>query len=471
METAIVWFREDLRLEDNAAWHAAVSSGRAVLPVYIDDTAEGGAGAGYGGAARWWLHHALADLQRRLRACGAELVFRRGVAYAELKALIAASGAVAVYWNRRYDPDGIAIDAACKRQLKEAGLEVSSHNSALLREPWQVATQAGNPYRVYTPYARSCAALADAEPLPAPGNVRPAPVAVAQVTLEDLGLLPRVPWDGGLADFWQVTRAAGLARLHDFVERSVPQYGANRDLPFTDGTSRLSPYLRWGMIGPREVAAILRPAMHTEGGKTFYRELIWREFAYHVLYHFPHTLTHPLQEKFAGFPWQEDAVALKAWQRGRTGYPLVDAGMRQLWQTGWMHNRVRMVVASFLVKHLLISWQEGAAWFMDTLVDADYASNTLGWQWAGGCGADAAPYFRIFNPITQSEKFDPEGEYIRRYVPELSKVSSARIHQPWQMSMGEQVRAGCRMGEDYPAPVIEHGAGRQRALAALATLK
>lgn len=464
----MVWFRKDLRLEDNPAWQAAVERGVPVVPLYIVDT--GGQPWAVGAASRWWLHHALNDLSDQLRDAGSRLIVRAGDSERELEDVLQACGATAVFWNRRYDAHGMQTDGRIKTTLRQRGLTVRSFNASLLREPWEVATQAGRAYQVFTPYSRQCATMVDAEPQVSRGQPRLPSAWPASLQIGELRLLPTTPWDAGLQASWTVSRRAAWQRFDAFSERALAGYADGRDEPAQDGTSRLSPYLHWGMIGPREVAARLRSLPDGKGRQVFYRELIWREFAYHVLYHFPHTSDQPLQARFSAFPWLEDAASLRAWQRGLTGYPLVDAGMRQLWQTGWMHNRVRMVVASFLVKHLLQSWLLGARWFWDTLVDADLASNTLGWQWAGGCGADAAPYFRIFNPITQSQKFDPAGHYIRRYVPELAQLPKDLLHEPWRMSASQQARYGCRLGEDYPLPIVEHRFARERALSALERL-
>lgn len=469
-QSAIHWFRNDLRLDDNAAWSAAVQSGAAVLPVYI--FAEGEAdGWELGGASRWWLHHALADLDQQLNAIGSRLILRRGNSEEELERLVHESGAAAVYWNRNYEVSRTQRDARIKERLKENGIQATSCSSYLLFEPWQVATQAGQPYKVYTPFSRQCANQPIKSAIANPGKPGVPEAWPESLSLEELELLPTVAWDKGFYESWNPTRAGGLARLEQFLHTSVRQYSDARNFPAEDGTSRLSPYLRWGQVGAREVFQRLKDSPASEGRTCYHRELVWREFGWHVIYHFPATADQPLQPKFRDFPWRSDSHQLEAWQRGQTGYPLVDAGMRQLWTTGWMHNRVRMVVASFLVKHLLISWHAGAKWFWDTLVDSDLASNSLGWQWAGGCGADAAPYFRIFNPITQSQKFDPEGNYIRRFVPELRNVPEKWIHTPWEMPLREQLSAGCRIGENYPAPIIDHKEGRERALKALESTK
>jgi deoxyribodipyrimidine photo-lyase len=440
------------------------------VPVFIWAPEECGAWAP-GGASRWWLHHALEDLRQQLEAAGSRLVLRTGESEAELFRLAGECGATAVYWNRCYEPYRMRVDGRIKSRLKETGLEAWSGNASLLREPWEVASQSGNAYKVYTPYAKACAKMKDPGVVAGDAKPCPPPAWPQSLSIDDLGLLPGIRWDKGIGAAWVPTREGGLERLRSFLRQAVTAYSTDRDFPAIDGTSRLSPYLHWGQLGVREVVTAIRKCSGGSGLETFYRELIWREFAWHVLYHFPDTPEKPLQTKFAGFPWVKDRKDLEAWQRGRTGYPVVDAGMRQLWQTGWMHNRVRMIVASFLVKHLLHSWRDGADWFWDTLVDADLASNTLGWQWAGGCGADAAPYFRIFNPITQGEKFDGSGEYIRHYVPELKAVPDAYLNKPWEMPGQVQEASGCRIGLDYPEPVIEHKAGRERALDALQSIK
>ncbi|MGC9450734.1 MAG: cryptochrome/photolyase family protein [Oceanipulchritudo sp.] len=470
METAIIWFRQDLRIRDNPAWERAAAKGEAVIPLYIWSPEEGGPWSP-GGASRWWLHHALADLAGQLKDLGLRLICRCGASEGELFRLVGETGARSVYWNRCYEPHRMRMDGRIKARLKEEGLEAWSGNAALLREPWEVATQAGKAYKVYTPYAKACAKRADPPPLASSGKPLAPGKWPESLSLDALGLLPGIGWHEGMAQFWNPSREAGLGRLKAFLQHRAGKYDGDRDIPCLDGTSRLSPYLHWGQIGPREVAAAIREQPDGKGYKTFHRELVWREFAYHVLYHFPDTPDSALQTKFRDFPWRRDPQLLRAWQCGKTGYPIVDAGMRQLWKTGWMHNRVRMIVASFLVKHLLHSWEEGARWFWDTLVDADLASNTLGWQWAGGCGADAAPYFRIFNPMTQSAKFDPDGKYIREYVPELKKVPDGHVHTPWEMPPDLQKTCGCVIGSDYPAPVIDHKEGRQRALAALESLR
>jgi len=478
MGATIVWFRQDLRLQDNPALAAAQRNGGAVLPVYIlDETGEGDWPAG--GASRWWLHHSLASLDASLRARGSRLLLAKGESRAVLRSLVKQTGAGAVYWNRRYEPGRLARDKTLKADLAASGLDVESFNAALLFEPHTVKNKAGGPFQVFTPFWRHCLTLPVDVPVRLPAGDFSAPVRwPASLELAALKLLPTIKWAGGLAAAWEPGEAAALKRLKKFTAGAMTDYAEQRDRPDTAGTSALSPYLHFGEIGPRQVWAAVRtrskdsgvfPA--SRGGQVFLSEVGWREFAYHLLFYFPRTPGEPLHKEFAAFPWRKDAGQLRAWQQGRTGYPMVDAGMRQLWATGWMHNRVRMIVASFLVKHLQLSWQEGAAWFWDTLVDADLASNTLGWQWSAGCGADAAPYFRIFNPLLQGAKFDPEGNYVRHWVPELAKLPAEFIHQPWEAPLHVLAEAGVGLGREYPQPMVDHGEARAAALTALKSIR
>ena len=478
MTPTIVWFRQDLRLQDNPALTAAMLRGGPVVPVYLLDEAGEGRWP-LGGASRWWLHHSLAALDVALRERGSRLVLAQGESGAGLRGLIKSTGATAVYWNRRYEPAVIARDKDLKAGLIEAGVEARSFNAALLFEPHTVQNKAGGPFQVFTPYWKHCQALA----VEAPVKLAAGPIAAParwpkSLAVDELAMLPTLKWDAGFAARWQPGEAGALKRLKKFIAGPMAGYAEQRNLPDVDGTSALSPHLHFGDIGPRQIWAAVRalskdsgvfPA--NRGAQVFLTEVGWREFAHHLLYHFPSTPERPLRADFAAFPWRKDAKQLRMWQRGLTGYPIVDAGMRQLWTTGWMHNRVRMIVASFLVKHLRLSWQEGAGWFWDTLVDADLAANTLGWQWSAGCGADAAPYFRIFNPILQGGKFDPEGRYVRRWVPELAKLPVEFIHQPWEAPMDVLAEAGLTLGRDYPHPMVDHGEARAAALAALKAMR
>jgi deoxyribodipyrimidine photo-lyase len=476
VHTAIIWFRRDLRLGDNPALQRACQAAQRLIPLYIDESPSDSARSS-GAASRWWLHHSLAALDEALRARGSRLILRRGEAAQVLRELIAEHGVGGVFWNRRYDPPGIARDTEIKRRLTADGVACESHNASLLFEPWTVLTGAGRPYRVFTPYWKACLQRGLGEaPQNAVPQLPPAP-SVDAGRLDALSLLPRIRWDAGLATTWTPGEQAAMQRLQGFDAGCIARYPRLRDVPGAAATSRLSPHLHFGEIGPRQVVWAVRaqlqqaPPGADDGAETLLRELGWREFAHHVLYHFPHTPERPLDARFETFPWRCDGAQLfEAWQRGRTGYPIVDAGMRELWHSGWMHNRVRMVAASFLTKNCRLPWQDGARWFWDTLVDADLANNTLGWQWASGCGADAAPYFRIFNPVRQGERFDPEGEYVRRWLPELAPLPARWIHRPWEMPREVANAVGVRIGQDYPLPIVELSASRDDALAAYRSL-
>ena len=462
----LVWFRQDLRLADNPALCAALARGGPVVPVYIDSEQEEGAWRA-GGATLWWRHHALAALDASLQALGSRLLLRRGPALAELRDLATEVGADAVYWNRRYEPLARARDTQVKESLRAADLLAESRNGSLLAEPWELRTQGGGPFQVFTPFWRKLlATIEPPAPQPAPTRIPAPPAWPASLALDALGYLPRIRWDGGLAEAWQPGEAGAARQLEQFIETALRGYADARDLPAVPGTSRLSPYLHHGELSPRQIwHAVIGSDAAARGGK-YLAELVWREFSYHLLHHFPHTPEAPLRAQYRDFPWREDARLLEAWQRGRTGVPLVDAGMRELWHTGWMHNRVRMICASYLVKNLLQPWQAGARWFWDTLVDADLAANTQGWQLTAGCGADAAPFFRIFNPVTQGERFDPRGAYQRRWLPELARLAERAIHAPWEQPQPVLQAAGVVLGENYPQPLVSLADSRQAALAA-----
>lgn len=472
----ILWFREDLRLTDNPALDWAVSSGHPVVCLYIRETGEA-APRPLGGASQWWLDKSLRSLSESLAAVGSSLVLRTGRPAEILKDIISQTGAGAVAWNRRYgqpDRDG---DGALKDGLKAGGVDCRSFNGRLLVEPWELKTGNGGWYKVFTPFWKAlqsnyhCPAR-----LPAPKKI--VSPSIDTELLDDWGLHPRRPdWSGGLKESWAPGEAGAIARLEAFLDGPVSRYGASRNRPdLEDSTSGLSPHLRFGEISPvtiwRETfARIERGACDEASARVFLSEIAWREFSYTLLYFNPDLATGNYNPSFDHMPWEKDTRGLKAWQWGMTGYPVVDAGMRQLWHTGWMHNRVRMIVASFLTKHLLIPWQAGEEWFWDTLVDADPAANPASWQWTAGSGADAAPYFRIFNPITQGQKFDETGDYVRRWCPELSRLPLKYLHAPFEADTAVLDKAGVKLGVTYPKPIIDHRLGRERALGAYQTLK
>lgn len=471
----LIWFRHDLRLADQPALAAALAAGGRVLPVFVQDTEAAGPFAP-GGASRWWLQRSLASLQADLAARGAPLLLARGRAETIIPALAAAIGAAEVHAGRAVEPWAREQSRRVHEALEAAGRRLQLHTTVLLREPHGFASGSGKPYAVYTPFAKTMLAAGDPPPpLPAPAAIPGAELPAGGESLEALGLYP-VPgepdWGSGFAAQWQPGEAGAAARLARFAAGPIGAYAEARNMPGIEGSSGLSPHLRWGEISARQVWHAARAAAAKGNGvETFLKEILWREFAYHLLWHRPEMPARNLRREFDAFPWAPDAQLLRAWQRGQTGFPIVDAGMRQLWATGWMHNRVRMVAGSLLVKHLLQPWQAGADWFWDTLVDADLASNSASWQWVAGCGTDAAPYFRVFNPVLQGEKFDPEGAYVRRFVPELAKLPAAFIHKPWDAPPMLLASCGVRLGASYPRPVVDPAEGRARALAAFAALR
>lgn len=468
----IVWLRQDLRLSDNPSLASACESGRPVLLVYI--LPERDSPWFPGEASRWWLHHSLASLDAQLSPLQNRLVLRRGDPARELVSVARDVGAAGVYWNRCYEPRERAVQEQAEYELTKRGHSVHTFDGSLLVDPARFLTKNSTPYQVFTPFWRAaCLRDAFSPPVAAPTRIPKPHCWPHGLQLEELELLPGRNWTTGLAACWEPGEAAALKRWREFLESNLETYQATRNLPALAGTSRLSPHLHFGEITPRRVyhdtvrslAAISCNSMDYENQTAcFLSEIGWREFSYYILYHFPRTPHEPLRSSFADFPWESRPNWLRAWQQGMTGYPIVDAGMRELWQTGWMHNRVRMIVASFLTKDLQIHWSEGARWFWDTLVDADLASNTLGWQWASGCGADAAPYFRIFNPVLQSQKFDPQGDYLRRWCPELARLPRKYLHDPGSAPSSELRCAGVKLGRDYPPPIVDHAVRRDLAL-------
>jgi deoxyribodipyrimidine photo-lyase len=473
----IVWFRRDLRLADHAALSAAADTGASVIPLFIlDDAAAVHWRAG--AASRWWLHHSLASLGQSIEELGGKLVLRLGGSADVLAALARETGAAAVYCSRGYEPWAQRLEHEVRGKLASMDVALKRFAGVLLHEPEQIKTQAGGPFKVYTPFWRALrSGIEVARPLAAPERIRPSAKAPKSDRLEAWDLLPKKPdWARGMREAWIPGEGGAHERLSLFLSDGLSDYTEQRNRPDRAGTSRLSPHLAFGEVSPRQCwqAAGHFAARHPgadSGYETFLKELVWREFSAHLLHHWPDLPEMPFRAEFAGFPWRKSTRDLKAWQRGLTGYPIVDAGMRELWSTGWMHNRVRMIAASFLIKDLLLPWQEGEAWFWDTLVDADLANNAASWQWVAGSGADAAPYFRVFNPIIQGEKFDPEGDYVRRWVPELAKLPAKSIHAPWLAPADVLASAGVTIGSSYPVPIVDHAKARLAALSAFETLK
>jgi deoxyribodipyrimidine photo-lyase len=468
-ECVLLWFRRDLRLADNPALHAAIAADLPIVPVFLWDPQDQTPPAP-GAASRWWLHQSLLRLDESLGSHGSRLILRSGPAAASLARIAAESGARRIFADSLFDPGAQESEACLRTALRASGIALETFHTSLLWPPGSLRSTSGSVFQVFTPFWRACwnRRAEIAAPLPPPRTL-PAPRRwPSSLPLRELNLEPKIDWAAGLRAAWTPGESAARARLRSFSGHALADYAAERDRPDHDGVSRLSPHLHFGEIGPRQIWHALAGK---PGAEPFLRQLAWREFAHHLLAEHPHTLREPWNPRFRDFPWRRNRPWLAAWQRGRTGYPFVDAAMRQLWTTGWMHNRARMVAASFLVKHLLIPWQDGAAWFLDTLVDADLANNTLGWQWVAGCGFDAAPYFRIFNPVTQGEKFDPSGDYVRSWVPELRNLSSKWIHQPWMAPPLDLAAAGVRLGDNYPLPIVDHAQARAAALEAFAATR
>jgi deoxyribodipyrimidine photo-lyase len=465
MTTALLWFRNDLRLDDNPALTAALAGADEILPVYILD-AEAGA------ASRWWLHHSLAALAKDLAARGAHLVLRRGDPTRIIPELAAQIGADTVHAARSFEPAQRAADRAVDAGLKAHGIAFHRHLSLSLFAPDRITTKSGTLYGVFTPFAKACMEAGIPRALhPAPEHI-PGLTGIPGDKLSAWHLLPQKPdWAGGMRATWVPGEAGAHRRLATFLAGPVKHYAEARDHPGISGTSLLSPHVHFGEISPRAVWHLASAAGSSKGVQTFLKELLWREFSINLLWQHEDLRTQPIRAEFAKFPWRDDKRALQSWQRGMTGIPIVDAGMRELWQTGWMHNRVRMICASFLTKHLLLPWQDGEAWFWDTLCEADAAANGASWQWVAGCGADAAPYFRIFNPVLQGKKFDADGAYVRKYVPELAHLPDAFLHAPWEAEINILTNARVKLGETYPHPIIALCEGRERALAAYERIK
>jgi deoxyribodipyrimidine photo-lyase len=460
----IMWFRQDLRLADNAALTAAATAAE-VLPVFILDDETPGEWR-WGGASRWWLHRSLEHLHK---AC--PLILRRGRADEVIASLLRKTGAAAVHFARDYAPWSGKLEKTVQSVCAKAGAVCHRYGGFLLHEPEAIRTGAGEPYKVYTPFSRACFASGEPKPPRPKPNVTWWSGKIASEELDSWSLIPVKPdWAAGFEAVWEPGEAGARKRLEHFIANGLAKYADQRDRPDIDAVSRLSAHLHWGEISPAQCWIATKAAMSAarggldRSGEKFLKELLWREFSYHLIHHWPDLPAQPFRPEFGDFPWAGNAIHFQAWKQGMTGYPIVDAGMRQLWTTGIMHNRVRMIAASFLIKDLLIPWQTGERWFWDTLVDADIANNAASWQWVAGSGADAAPYFRIFNPVLQGEKYDPEGVYVRRFVPELANLPNRLVHRPWEAPEHERPR-------NYPAPIVDHRLARDRALAAFARIR
>ena len=465
---AIHWFRQDLRLSDNPALTLATQHSH-VLPIYILDDENAGRYA-MGAASRWWLSHSLASLDQSLDG---NLSLYQGNPLEILSDIISRFEVEAIYWNRCYEPWRIARDATIKEHLTTKGIHVKSSNASLLWEPWQIKKEDGTPYKVFTPFYRKGCLQAEPprSPLAVPEHGKYLHDPVGTVHLDQLPLLPQIRWDQKLASHWEIGEAGAHHRFQQFLNEGLSQYKNGRNLPDKPYVSRLSPYLHFGEISPNQLWHQVQRIGNDSHIDHFCSELGWREFSHSQLYHHPHLPTKNLQTKFDAFPWIEDRERLMVWQQGNTGVPMVDAGMRELWESGYMHNRIRMIVGSFLVKNLLIHWQHGERWFWDTLVDADLANNSASWQWIAGCGADAAPYFRIFNPVTQGHKFDAEGNYVRRWIPEIANLPNKYLFSPWEAPEHILKESGIELGNTYPKPIVDLKQSRNDALVAFQSLK
>lgn len=459
-----------MRLKDNPALSYACANYARIIPIFIMDNCADSNPWEIGAASKWWLHHSLKSLTESIEKLGGKLILYSGNPAEIIPRLQLQTGAVSICWNRLYEPHSIAQDTGIKAALLSRNIEVKSFNSSLLFEPWEIHNKSKTPFKVFTPFWRHCLDIADiSSPLAAPEHILAPDNPPPSLKLDELNLLPRNPnWAAGFHQYFRIGENHAIDRLSNFLNEAVINYSDGRDLPSQDYTSRLSPHLHFGEISPRTIWHECQSRKHFSQNGAFIKaidkflsEIGWREFSHHLLYHFPHISDANFNTKFDDFPWQKEEALLKKWQTGETGIPIVDAGMRQLWQTGWMHNRVRMITASFLTKHLLTHWHEGAKWFWDTLVDANLANNSASWQWVAGSGADASPYFRIFNPVLQGEKFDPDGSYVKKWVPELSAATPDNIHKPWISSKFS----------GYPAPAITLEYGRNRALSAFKSLK
>ena len=465
--TQIAWLRNDLRVADNPALNSAMDGADRAIALYIHEDVTGVRPPG--AAARWWLHQSLQALEADLAELGVELMVRQGDPAAIIAALVEDTAATAVFWNRRYAAGERVVDSAVKSWLAENGIKVQSYGANVLIEPWDIATGQDRPYSVFTPFWKTLRQRPIEQPIARPEKRAARPVQTVD------GDYQTPHWAKKLGQHWQIGEVAAQQVLSDFLDERVDAYPEERNIPANHATSGLSPHLRFGEISPRQIWHAATLASHLAPEKTssidkFLSEVAWRDFSYHQLYHRPDIAQEPMQPKYAGMSWRSAPQELRAWQSGATGLPIIDAGMRELWETGYMHNRVRMLVASLLSKNLLIDWRLGEQWFWDCLVDGDVASNPASWQWVAGSGLDAAPYFRIFNPVTQGVRFDAEGGYVRRWVPELAALPDKWLHNPWEAPKEVLKAAGVRIGASYPAPIVDLQSSRSRALAAAAAL-
>ncbi|KAA0795837.1 deoxyribodipyrimidine photo-lyase [Bacillus sp. JAS102] len=468
----IVMFQKDFRLYDNPALFEAAQSGE-VLPLYVYDET-----FSIGSASKWWLHHAIIDVKKQLEALGSTLIIRKGSTQEEILSLVEQLGITAVYWNICYDPDRLQSNQKMKMMLEDKGITCKEFNSHLLLEPWIIKKKDNTEYKVFTPFYNAFQKQVIPKPTSKVQSIKGVSTLPVNLPVSALHLLPTIPWTSHMESIWEPTEEGAYKTCKKFFSSKLVSYSEGRDFPNQNAHSMLAPYLSFGQISVKLIYHYLinksnekQCSLFEQQVNSFIRQFIWREFSYYLLYHYPFTVYKPLNKNFEHFPWNNEEELLRVWQKGETGYPFIDAGMRELWQTGFMHNRARMAVASFLVKHLLIPWQEGAKWFMDTLLDADIANNTMGRQWVAGSGADASPYFRIFNPITQGEKFDKDGEYIRKWVPELRDMPNKYIHKPWEAPEHILQKANIKLGDTYPLPVVDHKAARERALCAYKSMK
>ena len=467
----IFWFRQDLRLHDNLAILELIKDCDKIIPLYIFDN-----NAIIGSASKWWLYHSLDSLDKSLRLKNSQLFYFNGQPYKILKTISHDHKISNIYWNRLYDKYSIERDSKIKENLKKLNINIKTFPGSLINEPWKIKNKSNSFFKVFTPFWKTC--LEENQPiklLSPPSKIETLFIKSSLLASKDDFKLfdQKATWINKLALNWVPGEEQALKNFKNFKNKVIENYSDGRDRPDKNYTSKLSPYLHFGEISPERIFEEIKKKkiINNESKKKFLAEIGWREFSYNLLFYYPNIKHEPIQQKFKNFPWKNNSKFLNAWKKGKTGYPIVDAGMRQLYETGWMHNRVRMIVGSFLCKNLLLHWWEGEKWFFDKLVDADLGSNSAGWQWIAGCGADAAPYFRIFNPVTQSLKFDSTGEYVKKFIPELHNIPSNQVHEPWELSAEDQKKFKCLIGKDYPRPIVNLSESRDKALKAFSSLK